>query len=312
MARKPKATKTITPDIDPDRATGLDILDGMEAHEEYEVPEIDLDFSLSGDLKEMAQKMGRIEAENLVKVFYRLQDQRIRAGGQTFALTKMDQPNRVVGWVEHHMHELERRVGKLIDYYSQEKEVAQWARAQKGIGPIFASALMAMVDPVRTQTAGDLWAYAGLVPGQRRKRGEKLNWNPHLKVLAWKIGKSFVKVSGREDAFYGKVFKDRKAYEMAKNEKGEYAEAAARYLAGRDYGKDTGARKTLESGKLPPFLIQARSERYAAKLFLAHFLEVYRNIEGLPVVAPWAIAHGGHTHYIAPPGWEMRPTKQAA
>lgn len=300
VKRKSKAEDTAEEKI------GIDILDELEAVEEYEIPEIDLDFSLSSDLKALAQKMGRAEAEGLVKTFYRLQDQRIRAGGQSFALSKDNDPKRVVEWVETHMYELERRVAKLIDYYSVDKPVAIWARSQKGIGPIFASALMAMIDPHRTETAGDLWAYSGLVPGQRRKRGEKMNWNPHMKVLAWKIGKSFVKVSGRDDAFYGKVFKDRKAYEMGKNERGEYAETAANYLKGRDYGKETKARELLLQGKIPPFLIQARCERYAAKLFLAHFLEVYRDLEGLPVVAPWAIAHGGHAHYIAPPGYTKR------
>jgi hypothetical protein len=78
MARKAK-TQNETPGDKPVVNTGIDMLDTMEAIEEFEMPEIDLDFSLSSDLKEMAQKMGRIEAENLVKLFYRLQDQRIRA-----------------------------------------------------------------------------------------------------------------------------------------------------------------------------------------------------------------------------------------
>lgn len=304
MARKAATKPTTTPNIG--HNSGVDSLETM-------LPELEsLDFSLGKDLREMAKAMKRPQAINLIQLYYRLQDQRIRAGGQSYALEKSEEPSAVVNWVHTNMMDLEKRIAKLIDYYSAEHEVAQWARGQKGIGPVFSSAMLAMIDPVKCVTAGDLWAYAGLVPGMRRKAGQKSNWNPQLKVLAWKIGKSFVKVSGKDDAFYGIIYKDRKAYEMAKNEKGEYAETAAGYLKGRDYSKDTEAAKTLKSGKLPPFLIQARSERYAAKLFMAHFLEVYRNHEGLEVVAPWAIAHGGHAHYIAPPNWVMRAVKKSA
>jgi hypothetical protein len=265
----------------------------------------DLDIKLSKDLKLVAREMSRPEAVNLIQIYYRIQDQRIRAGGQAKALERLSKPNALVEWTEGKMELLEKRVAKLLDYYSAEHPVAQWARSQKGIGPVLSTACLALIDPTRTVTAGDLWAYSGNAPGQRRRKGQKSNWNPLLKVTSWKIGQSFVKVSGDDEAFYGRIYRERKAYEQAKNDRHEYTEQAAGYLEGRKYDPSTEAYKSLSQGLLPPFLIQRRSERYAAKLFLAHFLEVYRDFEGLPSVAPWPIVHG-HAHYIAPPNWTKK------
>ena len=72
--------------------------------------------------------------------------------------------------------------------------------------------------------------YAGMDPRSTWEKGQKRPWNAQLKVLCWKLGESFVKVSGNEKAFYGRIYKERKALEMAKNEAGEYAAQAAAKL----------------------------------------------------------------------------------
>lgn len=119
----------------------------------------------------------------------------------------------------------------------------------------------------------------------------KRPWNARLKVLGWKASQSFVKSSGREGAFYGKMYKERKAQELWNNnmmlipgsdparykaivagEPGLYAEQAARILQEKKIGEDTEARRWYEMGMLPPAHIQARAERYATKMFLSHFL----------------------------------------
>ncbi len=80
----------------------------------------------------------------------------------------------------------------------------------------------------------------------------------------------FVKVAQRPDAFYGKLYRDRKAYETAKNEAGHYAEQAAATLKNKRIGTGTEAYKTYAQGKLPPALLHARAKRYTVKMFLAH------------------------------------------
>lgn len=99
-------------------------------------------------------------------------------------------------------------------------------------------------------------------------------FNSKLKVLCWKIGQSFVKVSSNKNDFYGKLFRQRKEYEVANNEKNLYAEQAARQLLEKNYSKSTEAYKHLITGKLPPGQIQLRAERWAVKLFLSHYWEI--------------------------------------
>lgn len=131
-------------------------------------------------------------------------------------------------------------------------------------------------------------------------------WNADLKKLCWLLGESFVKVSGRDDAFYGLKYAERKAEEVQRNDAGEFVQHAAQALAEKNYGKDTEAYKAYITGKLPPAHIHARAKRYSVKLFLSHFWQVGREILGLPVPAPFPITHLGHVHFIPPPGWPMR------
>jgi len=130
----------------------------------------------------------------------------------------------------------------------------------------------------------------------------KRPWNAALKVVTWKIGESFVKVSSNENDVYGKVYVERKALEIERNEVGAFAEQAAEKLRKFKFSEDTGAHKAYEAGKLPPAHIHARAKRYAVKLFLAHWQEVaYYHHFGERAPKPYVITHLGHAHYIEPP-----------
>lgn len=129
-------------------------------------------------------------------------------------------------------------------------------------------------------------------------------WNAQLKTLCWKIGESFVKVSGKEDAFYGRLYPVYRAEEDTRNANGEYAEQARLKLERFKIGKSTDAYKAYSSGKLPPAHLFARAKRRVIKLFLSHYHEVgFEILHGKKAPRPWAIEHGGHTHYIPPPNW---------
>jgi hypothetical protein len=131
--------------------------------------------------------------------------------------------------------------------------------------------------------------------------GARRPYNAKLKVVAWKIGDSFVKVSGREGAFYGHKYKDRKAVEQVKNMAGEFAHLAREALETRDI-KDAALRATYESGKLPPGRIELRARRYAVKLFLAHWHEMaYKAHYDADPPLPYPIAILGHKDLIPVP-----------
>ena len=133
----------------------------------------------------------------------------------------------------------------------------------------------------------------------------KRPWNSDLKTLCWKISDSFVKFQNHENDIYGKRYVERKAYETAKNEAGEYSERAARELQKKNI-KNRELRTLLESGKLPPGQLHMSAKRWTVKLFLAHYHHVaYESHFGTPPPKPYILDRGGHTHFIAPPNWPM-------
>lgn len=257
---------------------------------------------LTKDLREAAKKLDRSEVAILVRTYYAVQEARLKSQAQAKSQEKAELPFALAGYLRDNFDSFETYIQKLLDHFTMEHPVGQWARAQKGIGPVIAAALIANIDCNIADTAGSVWRFCGLVPGQRREKGKKIDWSPEMKRVAYFIGESFVKVSGREDAYYGQVYKRRKEYESAKNERCEYAEQAKILLDSKRFDGTKEAKGHLEKQKLPPFLIDKRAKRYAAKLFLAHFFEVlYKHQKGTPPPLPYAIAHLHHAHYLAPP-----------
>jgi hypothetical protein len=268
---------------------------------------------LSKDLRAAAATMVDDEARYLVDAYYIMQDQRIRASGQLRAMK--DEPNAVLGWVEDQASGMELQVKAALERYAKAHKVGSWLMAQVGIGPVIAAGLLAHLDIHKAQTAGAFWSFAGLSTQEvetdsgdkllltkRWEKGTKRPFNATLKTLCWKIGESFVKVSGNENAFYGRLYAERKALETERNERGDYARQASHKLATTKIGKTTDAYKAYSVGKLPPAHIHARAKRYSVKMLLSHLHEVWYEIEfGEKPPKPFAISILGHAHYIAPP-----------
>ena len=130
----------------------------------------------------------------------------------------------------------------------------------------------------------------------------KRPWNASVKLLAWKIGQSFVKVSNNPNDFYGHLYQQRKAQEIRRNENGELRGEAEKKLQKFRIGKRTDAYKWYSVGKLPPAHLDARARRWTVKLFLAHYQEIAWTLEyGTPPARPYVIEHLGHADKIEPP-----------
>jgi hypothetical protein len=187
---------------------------------------------------------------------------------------------------------------KLKKWVESERSPAEckWAYSQIGIGPVISAGLCAHIDIEKAATISALWKFAGQAPGfDHRKKGVKLPYNSRLKVLCWKLGDSFVKVSGKKDAVYGKLYGQFKRDEVSRNENGHYAEAAARELASKKFKLDTVTRKRLEQGKLSDGHLHARACRRTVKLFLSHYWLRGREGKGLPVSDPYIFSVGEHS-----------------
>ncbi len=303
----------------------------MTEEHEVEAGDLNAGWKLTEDLRAAADTLSEQEARYLVDTYYAMQDNRKRCRNQIHALDEHGEPSELVGWLAEHSQKLEAAVKGALDIYSKSQPLGIWARGVLGIGPVIAAGLLAHIDITKAETAGAIWSFAGLDPTKEWGKGQKRPWNARLKTLCWKIGESFVKVSGKEDAFYGHIYRARKVKEWERNLSGALADQARQCITKKNIGKETVAYKFysgqlspkiidrfVSSGEtipenlrpteegdeinmLPPAHIQARAKRYAVKLFLAHYFETGRGILNLPIPLPYPIAHGGHAHRIPAP-----------
>jgi Transposase IS116/IS110/IS902 family len=253
---------------------------------------------LTRDLVDAARTLSDAEARYLVDSYYISQKDRIRAAHQMRQIGEAGEPSSLFGWLSAQSETLESQIKRALDAYTKAHPMGEWMRAVKGIGPVISAGLLAHIDIKQAPTAGHIWAFAGLDPTKKWERGKKRPHNAALKTLCWKLGESFVKVSGDSEALYGQAYLRRKEYEQGRNDAGDLAGQAADALAQKRIGKDTEAFKHYSAGKLPPGHIHARAKRWAVKLFLSHLhAEMYRRHFGKEPPAPYPIAHLGHVHW---------------
>lgn len=250
------------------------------------------------DIRRAMETMTADEARYLVDLYYQIQESRKASGNQERSL-KSEEPNTTIRWAFDTMLMVEGTIRKGLDDYSDLHHMGRWAKSVTGIGPVIAAGLLAHIDIERAKTAGAIWRFAGLDPTSTWGKKQKRPWNASLKVLCWKIGESFVKVSNNKNDVYGKLYQQRKARETAMNVAGEYADQAKHALESKEYRKTTEAYKHYMAGKLPPAHIHARAKRWAVKVFLCHwFEEAYRAHYGKEPPEIYSIAMLGHAHKI--------------
>jgi hypothetical protein len=255
---------------------------------------------LSIDLAAAAKTMSDKEVRYLVDCYYILQDGRKRANSQLLAMG--DEPHEVLKWFAKQSEVLESQAKRALDKYTQSHKMGPWMREVFGIGPVISAGLLAHIDINKAPTTGHIWAFAGLDPTKKWEKNEPRPWNASLRVICWKIGQSFMKFSNNDKCYYGGIYRERKAYEIARNTSGGNAARAAEILKEKNFKKTTEAYKHLSTGFLPPAQIDARARRYATKLFLAHLHDEWFRVEfGKEPPLPYAIAILGHAHLKVPP-----------
>ena len=288
----------------------MDIQDGMQ---EQEI-ELDFDFNMPmwrnfvKDVRGMVQPQNPHTMRELVKAYYRIQGARIAIAAQSRELAKDGDSNELTEHIANNMKYMEQSLIYPFTRFANDYVAGRWALSQYGIGPVITAGLLSNIDISRAYTVGSIWRFAGMDPTVVWTKGQKRPWNDDMKVLVWKIGQSFMKFSGREECFYGKLYLRDKTRRAEANESGLYAERAKSILAQKDWKKDTPSRRKLQAGHLPDAQIDAQARRFAAKIFLSHFHTVWyedyhTELQGKPVRAPrpYAIAHGGHAHMIEIP-----------
>ena len=133
-------------------------------------------------------------------------------------------------------------------------------------------------------------------------------FNARLKKVCYLLGEAWNKNHRRPKSLYGKLYSDRKAYETVKNERGDYADQAAKKI--QDYNiVKKNVKEVYASGKLPAGHIETRARRYATKILLSHLLEYWQIVEygtapRVPYILGACEVNGEdvrmHTDYIKP------------
>ena len=262
------------------------------------------------DIKAASQSLTVDEIRYLVQSYYQVQEFRKAASNMRLALSKDEKPHELVGWLSDSQSRIEEDIKISLFVYASNDPTGKWLMSIHGIGEVLAAGLLAEVPIDKTPTAGDLWSFAGLNPDQEWGKGEKRPWNADLKVLAWKCGESFIKTCNSPKSFYGPIYAARKEKEIKLNERGAFSDQAAKVLETKNIqAKETRAH--YEGGRLPPAHIHSRARRFAVKLFLSHFHDVFMYHEtGRRAPMPYAFSHleEEHVHYIECPNppWEER------
>jgi hypothetical protein len=145
--------------------------------------------------------------------------------------------------------------------------------------------------------------------GPRKKRGDKLDYNPNLRAFSWRIKRSF-KMQKAQKSFYRRIYDGykKRIFENPRRIKVNGVEVLSPPFS--EILKNPEACPRYEQCKA---ILKRRAEpacrgcldnmavKYATKVFLSHVWEQWRLIEGLPIRQPYAIEKLGHHVYI---DWE--------
>jgi len=170
---------------------------------------------------------------------------------------------------------MEKQLDRDIQIMVKREPFFEELNSIKGIGPMYAAKLIALIDIERPPTASALWRYAGyaVIDGarERRRKGETSHYNVRLKAACFLITASFLKCGSP----YCRV-----------------------YHQAKDHYKQTHPDWT-------PKHLDYAARGNMIKRFLAHLWERWRILEGLPLRPPYVKEYLGHTSIDRPQdyGW---------
>jgi len=247
-----------------------------------------------------AAKLSNPEARFLVANYYAAQAQRKRADMQIRHLGDRELPY-VLQYTADASAVMENQVQRALLRFAENTRVGQWCLSHVGVGPVISAGLLAHLDIEKAPTVGHFWRFAGLDPSLKWAKGQKRPYNADLKQVCWHLGKCAIRVSGRDDAVYGQLYRERKALLVARNDRGDFAERAKTFET-----RSADVKKILATGKLPAGNIDSQATRFVAKIFLSHLHAVwYFDHFKKPPPKPFATAILGHAHEIRVPNSEM-------
>ena len=178
----------------------------------------------------------------------------------------------------------------------EEHPAYPWFSCVKGIGKENIAKVISPINIEKAQTISGLWKYAGYAVDEngvadRPKKGEKLHFNKTLKTMCFRLGVSLLKAHSisKEGTKFGEY------YEKCFAEETHKIKARGKKIADiKDIPKDK------EAEYVNSLHVHNRAFRRMIKLFLGCLWLYWREAEGLPTRAPFAVEKLGHTTIIQP------------
>jgi len=256
---------------------------------------------LSKDLKSKISSLTKDEVRYIIDYYYMIQENRKRSSNQMSAFSKDNEPHELFTYLNDQTNVLEDQIKRAMDAWTDSYLVSRIIKEKVyGIGPVIAAGLVAHIDIKKAKTAGAIWRYAGLDPTSKWEKGQKRPWNASLKTLCWKVGQSFMKFSGNEKCFYGKLYKAHKEQLVKKNLEGGFKDWAETTLNSKNF-KNKEVIAKYNSGTLPDGHVDAMARRWVVKLFLSNLHELWCKVDGIDCPKPYVMEHLGHVHHIIQP-----------
>ncbi len=181
----------------------------------------------------------------------------------------------------------------MMHYINQEQIWIDFLSKIRGLGAILGANIIKSFDNCeKYDTVSALWKCCGLDVkdghAPKRKKGEKLTYNPNLKTLMWKIADSFIK-----QGFY----KDKDGNKQPTIYRKIYDNSKLRLREMHPEPVDTHA-KTGQKQKYTDMHIHLMAIRKMVKIFLQHYWIMTRTLSKLPVSKPYVQEKLKHKHII--------------
>lgn len=241
---------------------------------------------------ERLKKLKNRELRILVESFYDMQKLRIAMGNRIYAYGKAGlleyiDPEPSLSKLKEAEKELEKEITEIVEKHPLWDA---WFKDIKGIGPIMAAGLIAWRDDIsKSDTISAFWKYHGLAPSQtKRKKGEKLDYNPKAKTHVWKVAMQLLKAKGH----YAEI----------------YYQAKSKYEAREDIKQQHESNEAKGGMKSYKLHIHYMALRKMVKRLLSDTWIVWRKIEGLPVTEPYIFSEIAKEKGIAHEHFELPKT----
>lgn len=265
-----------------------------------------------------------------VRFFYDLQKLRIQSGNRN-ATDEVDLSERDAAFMSSTgdaLSQLEKKaLGQVKQLLRGVPVYERWLSEQKGCGVTLSGLIVSEIDIARCDNPSKLWRYCGLAVdpstgrAERAKKGEKLHYSPWLKAkLVHVLGECLIKASSPWRVHYDN-YKHRKENQqvpqcMLCEGTGKSRPEPKPGRAKRGPGADVAAEATQPPAAAsrtascancggtggPAPWGRSKAHRHAAavrfmvKSFLLELWRNWRELEGLPVLAPYSEAVLGRVH----------------